>query len=353
MLGDSKGVVGMTNEPIRLGIVGLGRAGQGMHLSEISGKTDKFRVCAVCDIIPERANSIAEKYGARAYTSIEEFLKAPDIELVDIATRSIDHYVHAKVALAAGRNVFLEKPFCVSYAQAKELADSSNKPGTPRLFLRHNRRWEGKFNQFMDLADNGELGDVFYVHIRRNSFDGRNDWQTLKEFGGGQLLNWGPHIIDQALQFCSGDYISLFSDLRQINASGDCEDVVRILFKGVNGRLVDMEICCAAALQGPEYELYGSRGAAVDQGNTIRVRKLVDGYSLPKPESLKGTPVPYFSASPGIPFNEYTLEAHEEPLTQTWDGVYDDLRLNIPYRIKMEEALTVMKAMDDVRKQQD
>ena len=94
-------------KPIKLGMVGLGRAGNGMHLPELEGKDEMFQIYAVCDIIEERRNNVAEKYGAKAYATIEELLADPEVEIVDIATRSCDHYKHACMALKAGKSVFL------------------------------------------------------------------------------------------------------------------------------------------------------------------------------------------------------------------------------------------------------
>ena len=54
------------SNPIRIGLVGLGRAGVGMHLPELSTRTDRFQVVAVCDIIEERALTYGEKLGAKA-----------------------------------------------------------------------------------------------------------------------------------------------------------------------------------------------------------------------------------------------------------------------------------------------
>ena len=62
---------------IKLGMVGLGRAGKGMHLSELAGKEDMFQIYAVCDIIEERRESIAKEYGAKAYATIEELFADP------------------------------------------------------------------------------------------------------------------------------------------------------------------------------------------------------------------------------------------------------------------------------------
>ena len=98
-------------EPIRIGLVGLGRAGNGMHRGELRSRQDKFRFYAVCDIIEERTKPFVEEFGSKPYTKIEDLLADPEVELVSIATRSCDHYRHAKMALLAGKDVMLEKPF--------------------------------------------------------------------------------------------------------------------------------------------------------------------------------------------------------------------------------------------------
>ena len=98
------------SNPIRIGLVGLGRAGYSMHTYELSSRKDKFTFVACCDVIPERVEAFEQQFGAKGYATIEELIADPNVELVDIATRSIDHLKHAKMALLAGKNVFLEMP---------------------------------------------------------------------------------------------------------------------------------------------------------------------------------------------------------------------------------------------------
>ena len=49
--------------PIRVGLVGLGRAGTGMHFHELKGRQDKFHFAAVCDIIGERTEPFVKEFG--------------------------------------------------------------------------------------------------------------------------------------------------------------------------------------------------------------------------------------------------------------------------------------------------
>jgi predicted dehydrogenase len=185
--------------PIRIGLAGLGRAGWGMHCEELQAFEDKFQIVAVCDPIEERRANAAERYGCAVYEHIEDLIADPKVELVDIATRSCDHYTHVKMALEAGKDVFDEKPMTVNYAEAKalqELAETS----AGNLYIRHNRRFEPAFQHIREIIASGLLGEVYEVKLRRVHYGRRDDWQTLREFGGGQLLNWGPHIVDHSLR---------------------------------------------------------------------------------------------------------------------------------------------------------
>lgn len=154
-----------------------------------------------------------------------------DVELVDIATRSVDHFQHARIALEAGKYVFQEKPFAETHEEARKLMELCKEAHAPKIYARHNRRFEVFFNQILQWKENKLLGDIFEVHITRNGFSRRNDWQTLKNFGGGQLLNWRPHIIDKSLRILGGSFESLYSDIKLAAAAGDCEDHIKIIFR--------------------------------------------------------------------------------------------------------------------------
>ncbi len=337
-------------EPIKLGIIGLGRAGRGMHLKELKGKEDIIKIVAVCDLIEERRNEVAAEFGAKAYENMDDLINDPEVELVDIATRSCDHYAHAKKALLAGKNVFLEKPMAMAAEEAEELARLG--ASYPRLFIRHNRRWEAKFTQVNDIINSGILGDVFEVKLTRNSFQVRNDWQTISEFGGGQLLNWGPHIVDHALRFCGDHYKDMMAQTRQINASGDCEDVINVSFKGINNRIVTMEICCAAALKTPEYIVYGNRGALIDKGETLSLRYVKPGVAIPKKAPDPSTPTRGFGSAPEIEWIEEEIPVEKvERLDQTWGAIYDEMRNGKPYRIKLDEAVEVIRTICAIKEQ--
>lgn len=270
--------------PVRIGLVGLGRAGWGMHVKELRGKEEHLRIEAAFDVLPER-REMAEAAGIRTYDSLEGLMNDPVIELVNIATRSSDHYAHGLMALNAGKDILIEKPFAQTGTQAHHLYETAMKRGL-RIFVRHNRRFDPDFLHVCEIMDSGVLGNVFEVRLNRHGYQRRQDWQTIKAFGGGQLLNWGPHIIDHGLRLLGSPVVSLWSDLKQVAAAGDAEDHLKIIMKGENGRVVDLEISGGIAIVAPLFQVSGTKGSLEVTGTQIRLRYLDPAVPLAELEAV-------------------------------------------------------------------
>jgi len=343
------------SNPIKVGIVGLGRAGWSTHISTFEKMADKYQVAAVCDIEAERVEAAVERCKCKGYASIEELIKDPDVELVDIATRSCDHYPHAMLALKAGKNVVLEKPISLNYEEAKELIAYAEREDTPTLFFRQNRRVENFFVKVREIIDSGILGTVSEIDIAQRSYQRRDDWQTLDEFGGGLLLNWGPHIVDHAVILLGDEIEEQFSTMQHSTAGGDREDHISMHLVGKNGRKVNMWIsgsCCINT--GRTITVYGNRGAMEAKGQEVYIK-----YIDPKQE------LPNVVANPGNPPSKWgksgTFEIKVEPrwieerhilpnqdLYDMWYDLYESFRNDKEYPIKSEEVLRMMKALSKV-----
>ena len=340
-------------EPIALGIVGLGRAGRGMHCPELKGKEKKFQIVAVCDVIKARREGMVAEYGCKSYSKIEALVADPAVEMVDIATRSVNHFEHAKLALRAGKHVFLEKPMCVSYEEASKLKSLAKK-SDGELYVRHNRRFEPAFNHIREIFARGILGDVYEIKLRRLGYQRRNDWQTLKRYGGGQLLNWGPHIIDHGLRLLESPVKDVSSYLKRIAAVGDAEDHLKIILTGSNGRIVDLEISGGVAIGEPEYLIFGSRGSLRCSGNTIELRYLDPRRKLaeckPDPKTPEGGG---FGNPEKLHWIEKTIPVKPKKkvsMSDIWDALFDTVRKGKPFPISLDEAVSVMKVVSQAKK---
>lgn len=336
-------------QPIKIGIVGLGRAGWGMHCKELQGREDKFEVVAACDILPERRARMAERYGCRVYENIADLIADPDMELVDIATRSNDHYAHASAALASGKHVLVEKPMCASYAEAVQLRDDAARSPGGQLFVRHNRRFDPDFLHVQDIIASGILGDVYEIRLARHGYQRRDDWQTIKQFGGGQLLNWGPHVVDHALRFLRSPVVSQYSDLKRVAAVGDAEDHLKIVLKGANGRIVDLEISGGVALGAPTYQVFGTRGSLILAGKEVALKYLDPAVTLAPREANPGTPGETFGNREALPWIEETVPVRSGDNYIIWDHLYAAIHDSAPFPVTLDESLEVMRVLSAAR----
>ncbi len=345
------------NNPIKLAIVGLGRAGWGMHLNEIADKGDMFKVVACCDIIPERNEKMKERFGCKTYNSIEELVKDNNIELVDIATRSCDHYAHAKIALKAGKNVLLEKPACVNIDELRDLLSISNKPGMPKIFFRQNRRFEEGFKEIKRIIDSGIIGNVFELRLSQSGYDRRDDWQTVSKYGGGQMLNWGPHLIDHALQLIDSPAAKVNINSILGAAAGDCEDHFVLNITGENGRFATVTISGSDAFDdGRRYTAIGSKGTVTMHGGKIKLKYINPEQKLPPVVADEGTPANEWGASgtfealiePEWIEKEYPVA--DEDLSVFWVHLYEAFRNIKPFPVKDEEVIALMEVITEAKK---
>ena len=176
----------------------IGYGGMGSWHASFMKNSDVVNLVGIYDIKPSRCEA-AEKNGIHAYASLEELLADPQIDFVTIATPNDFHKPIALQAFAAGKHVISEKPVTLSSADLQEMIDAANAAG--RLFTVHqNRRWDGEFLVMREVYNSGDLGPVHHIESRVHGSRGiPGDWRQLPEQGGGMMLDWGIHLIDQMM----------------------------------------------------------------------------------------------------------------------------------------------------------
>ncbi len=346
-------------ETINFGICGLGRMGL-VHAQRFSEQNEMYKLVAVCDRDLERINQPVEEYGCTGYGNIDKFLKDPDMELVIIATRSLDHADNAAQALEAGKIVLLEKPIAITHEDFQKLQETDKKyPG--KLFFLHNHRFEPAFQNILKIIASGILGDIQEVKLcRHHPFRRRADWQTILSCGGGQLSCWGPHLIDQALQFINAPIKDVWSCLKGITTPGDADDHVKIVLLGENGIIVDLEISDAMALSDAYCKVYGSRGALIcPDDKNIQLKYIDPEYELPEITASANQPPTIGGYGNDEKFPWIEKDVKVEPSTNIWTQVeidiarhlYRAIRENIPFPITNAQAFEVVRITELVKKQ--
>ncbi|MGN1445419.1 MAG: Gfo/Idh/MocA family protein [Eubacteriales bacterium] len=176
----------------------IGYGGMGSWHADYMKQSDVVNLMGIYDIKPERCQ-VAEKNGIHAYSSLEALLDDPAVDLVTIAVPNDLHKPLAIQAMAAGKHVISEKPVTLCSEDLQEMIDASHK--YHRLLTVHqNRRWDGEFLLMRDIYRGGELGQVYHIESRVHGSRGiPGDWRQEPEHGGGMILDWGIHLIDQVM----------------------------------------------------------------------------------------------------------------------------------------------------------
>jgi scyllo-inositol 2-dehydrogenase (NADP+) len=339
-------------DALRVGICGIGRAGLGMIQREAMG-LPAIKIVAGFDVIEERAQALAAICSSRAYSDFEQFLADKEVELVVIATRSHEHVPMAIAAMKAGKDVLVEKPMALDVAGADKVIAASKKLKR-RLFVRQNRRFDAPFIQAMETIKSGKIGKLFAVHLRQGAYQRRADWQTLKKFGGGQLLNWGPHMVDWGLQLIGGTASDVWADLKLIAAAGDAEDYVKLLLRGKTGITADIEINGAAAFPQIPWLLMGSCGSmTIDSKYQCRVR-----YFKPTKlskvkasgETPRGRGGSNFSGAEEIQWIEEEFPCPAWDGGAFWNALYRAMRDKADFPITLEQAQETMRVITLARR---
>jgi scyllo-inositol 2-dehydrogenase (NADP+) len=346
-----------TRPPIRVGIVGLGRAGLGMHVPELLQFPELFKIIAVCDPLKERRDIVVGKLpGCRTCRRFEDMLIDPDVELVDICTRSDDHKANVLLALKSGKWVNVERPFCLDYDEAMIIRAAAIKSGN-KLLVRHNYRYEAAFLQSKEVMESGVLGDVYDIKIRRGTFERRDDWQTVKRCGGGAALVWGPAFLDQAQVLLKTPPVKLFADFKREAAVGDAEDYFRIVMRNISGLTVDLEFSGARIGRDPlflisgtkgEFRLYPGEAEGIIRGLDPQ-QKLSHRRSSVRTPDLDsfGTPETLAWVETKVPVKPRA----ESGMALIWEQVFNTIRENKPYPIPLDEAIETMRLLSYARKE--
>jgi predicted dehydrogenase len=174
--------------------------------------------------------------------------------------------------LEAGYNLLSEKPLASSVADVDRLVEAAAKTG--KVFAIYQpSRYAPYFQKVREVIDSGVLGRIVQISIRRNAHSRRWDWQTLTERMGGNLLNTGPHPLDQALQlFGEGmPKVTCFMD-RTEGSFGDAENHLKLLLSGEGHPVIDLEVSSCCAYPPFIYAVYGSRGGMTADTSTAEWR---------------------------------------------------------------------------------
>ena len=145
---------------LRIGAIGYGYWGPNIVRNFNMGSGSQ--VTMVCDMNSQTLKKVKKIYPQiRVTTDSEAMIKDPKVDAVTIATPVFTHHALAKMALQAGKSVFVEKPFTYTVAEAEELIELAAKK-KQKIMVDHTFLYTGAVRKLKQLIEDQILGDLYY-----------------------------------------------------------------------------------------------------------------------------------------------------------------------------------------------
>jgi len=334
---------------IRIGVIGLGRIGWDFHCAQIA-QHDEFELVGVADPEAERIAEAERVYGCAGFADYRELLAMPGIDAVAICSPTHLHHAMSVAALEGGLHVFLEKPMAMDVGEAEAIVDCG-KRCRRTLTVNQPHRAKAYYRQVRSLIASGRIGELYHVRIGRFRFVRRDDWQSLRKYGGGMLNNYGAHSIDQLLGLIGYDVRKLFGNLRRVASLGDAEDVVKLLVENRTGVLGEVDINQASPIDPYFMTCWGSRGAIqLKNMHEIELSWIESGDLAPKQLDRKLASADRSYPSDDVPVQRETIAVDPAEDVDLYTDFARAIRKRIQPYIKAKEVLEVMRVMERCRK---
>ncbi|MCM3088672.1 Gfo/Idh/MocA family oxidoreductase [Bhargavaea ginsengi] len=308
---------------------------------------------AVCDRVPELMDTYVSEYGAVPYTDLEELLKVPSIDVVNICTPSGTHASIAELAAAYKKHIIVEKPIAMTIDEIDRIQAAANKNGV-KLAVVHPNRFRPAAMKLKEILNSGTLGKISHALCivnwnRGQEYYDQAPWRGTKQHDGGVLMNQAIHNLDLLLWYMGKPqevYSMEATRLRNIEA----EDVSAGVIRFESGALATVQ--ASTTVYPKNYEesitIFGENGTVKIGGRNALYFETIDLKERKEVEIKKM--VDDINSNPwGTPGHEAiidnmmkAIEKDQEPAITGEDGrravqlvlsFYESAKLNQPVKL--------------------
>ena len=333
-------------------IATIGYGGMGRWHHEGILKTDRLVFTGVYDIDPKRRELALADGFTRAYATADELFADSDIDVVLCATPNNFHKPYVCRALEAGKAVICEKPVAMSSEELQVMIDTAKRAGG--IFTVHqNRRADPDFLRVREEIASGRLGQVFELESRVNGSRGIPEgWRQYAVAGGGMMLDWGVHLIDQLVTMESTPVTSVYCRMYHVHYK-ECDDGFRLVMEFASGLRAIVEVGTSHYAPTPRWVVYGDRGGMriLDwngNGDIVRATER-DVHFEEEIIYTKAGPTKTMSPRAKETIEEIKLDPADMPAGD-YDGFYRNLAEVLDgtaeLLVKPEETMRVMRIME-------
>jgi scyllo-inositol 2-dehydrogenase (NADP+) len=250
---------------INVAVVGYGFAGKCFH-SYLANLADGLNLYAVSTRDHERQSAARKDYSnIKIVSTVDELLKDDKVQLVSIATPHDSHKELAIKCMDAGRHVVVDKAMCMNTAEADAMIEASKKNNV-MLSIFQNRRWDSDYMTVKKAINDGLLGDVFLIQVAILGYGRPGGWRGVKKHVGGQIYDWGAHLVDQCLRLVPSKVDTVFCDTQHIKWDIDIESHLNCIVRFQNGVSYGIELSNICRIKKPRWFVLGDKGTLCKYG---------------------------------------------------------------------------------------
>jgi predicted dehydrogenase len=330
--------------PLRIGLVGYGFGGRYFHAPLLASAAE----CEFLGVVtnsPERREQFAAQFSGRdTFASLGQ-LAAAGAEAVTISTPAATHVALTQQALRLGLAVVCDKPFAPDAASALETVLLSEQRQVP-LTVYQNRRWDSDFLTVRRALADGVLGEAVRMESRFERFAPDPGPPAS---GGGTLLDFGSHLVDQALVLF-GAPRSVYAEMHTVGDPPGLDDDAFIAIAHANGVVSHLWGSWRESAPGPRFRVTGTRATYVGIPDMEgQEHLLVAGHS----------PATYadWGAEPETRWGRVCRDGTSEPLRSergAWDTFYPAfaaaVRGDAPVPVDPWDAVATAEVLDAARR---
>ena len=273
------------NQPIQFAIIGCGRIAQ-RHAEHIS---KKGKLVAVCDVVKEKADELAKKYGAKAYYTVKELLEnEKHLQVVAVCSPNGLHAEHAIQSLHNGFHVLCEKPMALTSYDCGEMIKAAERTNK-RLFAIKQNRFNPPVEAVKKIIDEGRLGKIYSIQLscfwNRNPDYYHNSWKGTLKLDGGTLYTQFSHFID-LLYWMIGDVKNVQAMMGNFAHNGiiEFEDTGVVILEFQNGAIGTINYTVNSYGKNMEgsLTLFGEKGTVKIGGQYLNELEYqnIEGYKI-------------------------------------------------------------------------
>ena len=335
--------------PIKVALMGLGRAMFEEHIPVFKKHPALFKVVAACDVFKDRRDLVKRDFpDCKMFRQFQDMLDERDIDLVDIATPTATHVADAVRALNTGRWTLIESPLATTPEDAQVLRGAAAK-NRNRLIVFQRGMFAPDYLLAKAAMADPRLGEIHAIQIKLQDYVRRDDWQCVKRLGGGACYYVLPDLVMQALKLLPMPPFQIWSDLKRVASLGDAEDYVKLNIK--TRGMVSAEVEYSGGIlpgdRAPSFRILGDRGSfSVQAGAKEGVVRAIDpDFKFPRRRSSVRTP-PLGDLHEDLPIVEFTAKLPPDTLSgysAFWRHVYDSVRTAVPFPVALDDSIEAIK----------